>query len=142
MQWYVNVVLLAAAGVLGWAALEFVARPFRQFFDLRRQLRQQLFTLANIPQPKPRETAVTSQAIREYDEELKIAREAQRILRDLGSQMSSFYENEFFACNMIKYLGFDAIVAGRSLIGLSNTYVRYGVDRANFHRKIENALRF
>jgi hypothetical protein len=142
MQWYVIVVSLAATGVLGWAALEFVVRPIRGFLDLRRQLRQQLLYLANIPPPKPRETVVTSKAIREYGEGLKAAREAQRILRDLGSQMSSFYENEFFACNMIKHLGFDAIVAGRSLIGLSNTYDRYGVDRANFHRKIENALRF
>src|SRR5476651_984709 len=98
MQWYVNVVSLAATGILGWAGLEFVGRPIRQFFDLRRQLRQQLLTLANIVPPKPRDTVVTSKAIREYDEGLRTARKAQRILRDLASQLLSFDENEFFAC--------------------------------------------
>ena len=46
MQWYVNLVTIAAAGVLGWIVLEFLAKPIRAFFALRDQVRAQLLLLA------------------------------------------------------------------------------------------------
>ena len=141
MQWYVILVTAAGTGALGWFALEFLGRPIRAFFDLRLQVRQQLLFLANVALPKPREAVFTSREIQEYDVALKSVREAQRILRDLGSQMLAFGESEPAACKAIAPLGYDPIAAGRSLIGLSNTYDRYGVDRADFRNKIEKALR-
>ena len=35
-------------GAMGWVALEFVGRPIRSFFDLRRETRRQMFFLANV----------------------------------------------------------------------------------------------
>jgi hypothetical protein len=69
-------------------------------------------------------------------------REAQRILRDLGSHLLAFGESETAACIAIKPFGFDPSVAGRNLVGLSNTLDRYGADRATFRKNVEKALRF
>jgi hypothetical protein len=141
MQWYVNLVTIAAAGVLGWIVLEFLAKPIRAFFALRDQVRAQLLLLANAAPPKPRETISTSLEIQQYDAALKAGREAQRILRDLGSQMLAFSESEIAACNGIATFGFDAVAAGRGLIALSHTYYHNMTDRADFSSKIEEALR-
>jgi hypothetical protein len=142
MQWYINLVTIAGAGALGWIVLEFLGKPVRAFFDLRDQVRARLLLLANVAPPKPRETISTSLEIQQYDTALKAGREAQRILRDLGSQMLAFSESEIAACNAIATLGFDAVAAGRGLIALSNTYYRNRTDRADFSSKIEEAVRF
>src|SRR5260221_815220 len=142
MEWYVNPVTIAGAGALGWIVLEFLGKPIGAFFDLRDQVRAQLLLLANVAPPKPRETISTSPQIHQYGVALKAGREAHRILRDLGSQMLAFSENEIAACNGITTFGFDAVAAGLGLIALSNTYYRNRTDRADFSSKIEEALRF
>jgi hypothetical protein len=142
MQWYVNLLTVAATGGFGWFALQFLGRPIRNFFDLRRSVRHQMLFLANVPAPQPRETCVTFEQIQRYDIDLKNVREAQRILRDLGAHMLAFGESETAACIAIKPFGFDPTVAGRNLIGLSNTLDRYGADRAALRKNVEEALRF
>src|SRR5258707_8917903 len=104
---------------------------------IRRPPRSTLFpytTLfrSNVAPPKPRETISTSLEIQQYDMALKAGREAQRILRDRGSQMLAFSENEIAACNGIATFGFDAVAAGRGFIALSNTYHRIRTDRPGF----------
>ncbi len=142
MEWYVNLVTIAGAGALGWIVLEFLGKPIGAFFDLRDQVRAQLLLLANVAPPKPRETISTSPQIHQYGVALKAGREAHRILRDLGSQMLAFSENEIAACNGVAPFGFDPVAAGSDLIALSNTYDRYWAGRADFGNKIEKALRF
>src|SRR6266446_2771136 len=142
MQWYLSLVTIAGAGALGWIVLEFFGKPVRAFFALRDQVRSQLLLMANVAPPKPRETISTSLEIQQYDVAVKAGREAQRILRDLGSQMLAFSESEIAACNGIATFGFDAVAAGRGLIALSNTCYRNRTDRADFSSKIEKALRF
>ena len=142
MQWYVYLLTIAATGAFVWFALEFVGPPIRNFFDLRRSVRDQMQLLGNVPAPQPRETCVTSEQIRRYDIELKNVREAQRILRDLGSRLLAFGESETAACIAIKPFGFDPSIAGHNLTGLSNSLDRYGADRAAFRKNVEKALRF
>jgi hypothetical protein len=142
MQWYVILVSVATIGAFGWFALELIGRPIRSFFDLRRSVRHQMLFLANVAAPQPRETCVTSELIRQYDTDLKNAREAQRILRDLAAQMLAFAESERAACIVLRPFGFDPSSAGSGLIGLSNTLDRHGTDRASFRRNVERALRF
>src|SRR5258708_9941483 len=72
MQWYVNLVTIAAAGVLGWIVLELLAKPIRAFFALRDRVRAQLLLLANVAPPKPRETISTSLEIQQYDVAVKL----------------------------------------------------------------------
>jgi hypothetical protein len=141
MQWYVNLITVAATGAFGWFALEFVGRPIRKFFDLRQLVRHQMH-LANVAVPQPRETCVSSAQIQQYDTDLKVAREAQRILHDFGSQMLAFSESETAACIAIRPFGFDPSAAGRYLIDISNVLDHHGTDRADFRKNVETALRF
>ena len=141
MQWYVIFISVATIGAFGWFAFELVGRPVRKFFDLRRIVRQQMLSLADVPTPQARETCVTSEQIRQYDKDLKNAREAQRILRDLASQMRAFGESETAARIAIRPFGFDPSSAGNGLIKLSNALDRHGPDRARFHENVETALR-
>jgi hypothetical protein len=142
MQWYVIFLSLATAGALAWLALELVGRPVRKFFDLRRSVRQHMLSLADVSTPQARETCVTSEQIRQYDRDLKKAREAQRVLRDLAAQMLAFAESERAACIVIRPFGFDASAAGRGLTRLANALDRHGPERARFHGDVETALRF
>src|SRR5437899_3216530 len=82
------------AGAFGWIVLEFLGTPVRAFRD---QVRAQLLLLTNVGSPKPRETISTSLEIQQYDVALKAGREAQRILREMGSQMLAFSESEIAA---------------------------------------------
>ena len=142
MQWYVIFISVATTGAFAWFALELVGRPVRKFFDLRRSVQHQLVALADVPTPQARETCVTSEQIRQYDRDLKKAREAQGILRDLASQMLAFAESERAACIAIRPLGFDPSSAGSSLIKLAHALDRHGPERASFHKNVERSLRF
>jgi hypothetical protein len=141
MQWYVILISVATIGAFGWFGLELIGRPVRSFFDLRRTVHHQMLSLANVPTPQARETCVTSEQIRQYDKDLKNAREAQRVLRDLASQMLAFAESERAACIAIRPFGLDPSAAGNGLIGLSKTLDRHGPDRARLHKIVETALR-
>lgn len=101
-----------------------------------------MLLLANVSPPKPRETVPTFQEIQEYDAALKSVREGQRILRVLGTQILAFGESEFAARLMIVQLGFDPVAAGRGLIGLANTFDRYGADRADFATQSKRLFAF
>jgi hypothetical protein len=142
MQWYVIFISVATTGAFAWFALELVGRPVRKFFDLRRSVRVQMLVLADVPSPQARETCVTSEQIRQYDRDLKNAREAQGVLRDLASQMLAFAESERAACIAIRPFGFDPSSAGSGLIKLANALDRHGPERAKSHRAVETALRF
>lgn len=142
MFWYVIFISVATAGALAWFALELVGRPVRKFFDLRRSVHDHMLSLADVPTPQARETCVTSEQIRRYDLDLKKAREAQRILRELASQMVAFAANERAASFAIRLFGFDASAAGGALMKLADALDRHGPQRASAHRSVEAALRF
>jgi hypothetical protein len=141
MQWYVFLITITATAVLGWVGLEVLGRPIRAFLDLRRKVLDQMRVLGNISLPKPRETAVSSREIREYDQAVRNVRQAQRIFRDLGSRMLAFGENEPAARNVVGAMGFNLVEAGRGLIWLSAAYSLPGTDRAGLRTLIERALR-
>ena len=48
MQWYVYLLTVATTGAFGWFALEFLGRPIRNFFDMRRSVRDQMLLLGNV----------------------------------------------------------------------------------------------
>jgi hypothetical protein len=140
MQWYVYLTTILAAAVLGWVALDLLGRPIRTLFDLRREVLEQLFVLGNISLPKPRETAISSREIREYDHAVRNAREAQRTFRDLGSRLLAFAENEPAIRNTLAAIGLNLVAAGNGLIALSVAYSRHNTNRAGFRNQIEKAL--
>jgi hypothetical protein len=141
MQWYVDLTTILATAVLGWFAFELLGRPIRTFVNLRRKVSEQIILLGNISLPKPRELAISSREISEYDQAVRNVREAQRTFRDLGSQLLAFGENEPAACNALAAMGANSVAAGRDLMELSAAYSQPTIDRAKLCNQIETALR-
>jgi hypothetical protein len=133
-----SVVLL---GAIGWFALEFVGRPIRSFFDLRRETRRQMFFLANVPPVKFVDDHIRA-AEPEHQRSIAAIRNVEKTFRDLGTQLIAFGESEWPASRLIKLAGFDAIAAGRALIGFSNNANAYGAEKADFRMRVGEALRF
>lgn len=141
MQWYVYLTTIAATAALGLFGFELLGRPIRAFFALRRRILTQMLALKNIPLPKPRELAISSREIREYDRAVAGVRTAQRIFRNLGFQLLAFGENEPATSNALGLLGLNLVAAGTGLIRLSEAYSRPGTDRAGLRNQVKKALR-
>ena len=141
MQWYVYLTTISATAVLAWVVLELLGRPILALLDLRRKVFEQMLVLRNISLPKPRETAVSSRDIHEYDQATRNVREAQRIFSELGSELLAFSENETAASKAVAVLGLNLVAAGSGLVRLSVAYSRRDTDRAGLCNQIEKALR-
>lgn len=141
MESYVYLTTILATVFLSWVLLELLGRPIRALFELRRKVLEQLLVRGNIPLPKPRETAVSSREIHEYDQAMRNAREAQRVFSELGSRLLSFSENEPGACKAVAAFGLNPLVAGSGLVRLSAAYSRPDTDRRVLCNQIEKALR-
>jgi hypothetical protein len=135
----VGTVLLAAIGAaLGWIILEFVGRPVRQFFDLRREIRRQIIFLENLDSVGLAPADITPQVFDEYCKKLS---KAATTLRDLGSQAIAFDQTEWLAARVVRLLGLMPMQAGRGLIGLANSLENSTETEA--HRTIvHHSLRF
>jgi len=140
MQWYVFLIAILASVLVTWVTLEVLSRPIRALIDLRRKALQQIVTFGSLSLPKPRETAVCSREIREYDQAITNVREAQRILHDLGSQLLAFSENEPAIRIAVGLFGLNIVAAGGTLIDLSESYSKPGADRARLRSEIREAL--
>jgi hypothetical protein len=141
MQWYVYLTTIAATAILGLFGYELLGRPIRVFFALRRKILAQMVVFKKIPLPKPRELAISSLEIREYDQAVAGVRTAQRIFRNLGFQLLAFGENEPATTNGLALLGLNLAAAGSGLIKLSEAYSRPDTDRADLSNQIKKALR-
>jgi hypothetical protein len=141
MQWYVYLMTISGAVVFSWYSLILFGRPIRILLYLRREVLEQLVALANISTPKPRETAVTSREIREYEEVMRKLREADRIFRDLGSQLLAFGESESVICAATRLFSVDILAAGHGLNQLADAFSQPGLERSGLRRGVENALR-
>jgi hypothetical protein len=132
---------MSAAVVFSWCSLVLFGRPVRVLLYLRREVLKQLVALGTISTPKPREMAVTSRDIREYDEVMRKLREAQRLFHDLGSQLLAFRESEPTVCAAIRLFGVDILAAGHGLNHLAEAYSQPGLERSSLRDGVENALR-
>lgn len=141
MQWYVSIVTISAAGTLGWITLGLLVLPIRALLELRRNVLEQMRALENFTLPKPRELAVSSWEIIEYDRAVRNVREAQRTLRELGYQLLAFFENEPAAYSALAAAGLNAAEAGNRLIELSVSYSQLQIGRVDLGRRIKKALR-
>jgi hypothetical protein len=126
--------------VIGALITDFVRMPYRQFFTLRTEIRQEMVRLANVPVPD------ASWKVPTYSEEtlekmLRPIREAQTALRTLGARMKAFAETESIAANIVRHRNYDPLSAGHGLIGLSNSVAVHGPERAAHRASINKALR-
>lgn len=136
---FVAIIGLVAAAV-GWIATEFFARPIRNFFTLRTEIRHEMLRLENVGAPHPDWTypKFTEEAIEKLNQPSK---EAQAIFRTLGTKLKAFDETEWPANTGVRILGFDPIAAAGGLIGLSNCYGTYGRERASHRETVRRGLR-
>ncbi|SHN82590.1 hypothetical protein [Bradyrhizobium erythrophlei] len=94
MQWYVYLIAIPVAAFLGQLTIELLGRPVQTMWSLRQQAREWMFAFRDTPLPGPRELAVSSRQIREYDQTMQNLRHAQRTFADLGAQLFAFSETE------------------------------------------------
>src|ERR1700743_2092053 len=122
MQWYVYLILIATTAFLGQVIIELVSRPVRAIFHLRRKALDVLRASAKISLPKPRELAISSREIRDYDRAVRNVRQAQRIFFSLGTQLLAFGENEPTIRIAMALFGLNVVVAGAEACGLSKIF--------------------
>jgi hypothetical protein len=136
-----------AAGVIGWLVLEFVGRPFRNFFDLRGEVIRTLTEFANLKarwKPARDDSGAESGDMEEMDmsqtELLRLTKAAAEI-RTLAARMRAFAVNETFGLYAAKLLRYDPIGASSALIGLSNSLEFYGEQKSMHRKALLKALR-
>lgn len=136
--WGFLVGLVGAASA--WLLTEFLGRPFRQFFDMRREVSSSLVRFGNV-MAHSRLDGDKRQLIelaRPEDERLT---EAQEMFRRLGGEMRGFANAEYFANRVVTWFGYDAQEISTALIGYSNEISTYGANRALYHDRVEKLLR-
>src|SRR5579871_2787125 len=94
MQWYVYLITILAVAFMSQVLLEFIVRPIATALRLRRGAIKRLLALRDIELPKPRELAVSSQQIREYDWAARNVLAAQHTFGEIGIKLLAFGENE------------------------------------------------
>jgi hypothetical protein len=140
MQWYVYPLATFATVFLGFSFFELVGRPIRSLFLLWSEARAQLAFFESMTLPRPRELAISSQAIHEYDLAMRNLRQAERIFHDLGSQLLGLGESEPTLRILLAFFGFNIARAGRALIDLSQAYAAAKVDSKEVRRAIGRAI--
>jgi hypothetical protein len=139
VQWYVYLISIPAAVVLGQAALAFISRPIRTAFCLRREALERMLLFRGMSLPKRRDLAISSQDIRAYDQAVRILQSAERTFADLGARFLALSESEP-AVRSLTLLGLDMVEAGDALINLSNVYATAKIDSAQLRHEIDRAL--
>jgi hypothetical protein len=124
---------------LGQVAVELMGRPVQTIFRLRRQVLERLLAFRDMKLPRPRETAVSSQQIREHSWAAQNVRQAQRTFLDLGGQLVAFNETEPTICSLVTFCGIDIVLAGNELINLAHVYAAAKSDSGKARRAIEEA---
>jgi hypothetical protein len=131
-----NVLGALALGALGWVSLEFVGRPVRGFYDLRRKIKTQMLRFENL-QPSLRDDGIAGETPTQA-----AFRKARTTLADLSDELISFGQSEWLAAYFVRRLGFDPVTAGRRLAVLAEELGTLHEDRAANYRAVDKALRF
>ena len=124
----INVLGALALGAIGWLTLEFLGRPLRTFFDLRRRAREQMLRLEDAKARTPFALLENDDWSRPHQPEREFAESAITALRGLSAELTAFGDSEWLADLVLRRIGFQPALAGRSLNDL--TLGRYGARRA------------
>jgi hypothetical protein len=141
-SWAMPVVLGVFGAVIGWVGLEFVGKPFRAFFDIKKDCLEVLTLYGNVG---AREIHIRDDHLRPIDLRI-VAREtrlqeAEAAFRKFGSRLQAFANTETLADFALRRLGYQPLEAGRGFIGLSNTLGEHGQARNDNRKLIERSLK-
>jgi len=140
MQWYVYLITISATAFLGQVAFQLINRPIRAVFRLRRKALERMLAFRNISLPKPRELAISSREIREYDRAVRNTKVAQLTFFDLGTKLLALSENEPTLRIVMASFGLNISVAAHELINLSEVYAIAKTGSKELRHEIEQAL--
>jgi hypothetical protein len=140
MQWYVYLMTVSALAFWGQIAVELISRPIRTIFRLRRRALEWMLAFCKTSLPQPRELAMSSAQIREYNQAVRNVAEAQRVFRDLGVQLIAIGESEPAVRTLVGLIGLNIDRAGEKLIALSDLYAKATTDSGELRREIASAI--
>jgi hypothetical protein len=129
-------------GGVGWLVTSFVGGPFRQFFDLRREVIHKSVLYANVSAAEKENPNGSIEPVEISEGEIKRLREAIDTFRDLAARMRALALNEPLAVGLVKLWGYDPMEASTRLLGVSNTLDKYGRNRSDAKEALERALQF
>ena len=137
-----TVVWGAAGAVIAWVGLEFVGKPFRAFFDIKKDCLEVLTLYGNVG---AREIHIHDDHHQPIDPRI-VAREtrlqeAEAAFRKFGSRLQAFANTETLAVFALRRLGYQPLDARRGFIWLSNTIGEYGQARNDNRNLIERSLK-
>jgi len=139
MQWCVYLIAFPAIYFLGQVTLELIGRPVQTILRLRHHALERMLAFRTMRLPGPRELAVSSRQIREYDQAARNVRHAQHTFADLGAQLLALGESEPTVCALMALCGLDTVRAGHELIHLAEVYAGAKIDNDEFRHAIEQA---
>jgi hypothetical protein len=120
-----SLIVGAIGAILCWVALEFVGKPFRKFFDLKRDGLEALNLYANVLVDRQEVVLIDDDGLMGWNRPEtapeKRLREAREAFRLHGSRFLAFASTEGLAVSALKLFGFAPEQAGRGFVGLSNT---------------------
>jgi len=117
-------------GAVGWVALEFVGRPVRRFFDLRREAKALMLQCEDAPD------FIT------YDIAPKSVTDGKASLKKVANEIIALGQSEWLASFFVELLGFDAVTAGTRLATLASELGTIKEDRAENYKVVDEALKF
>jgi hypothetical protein len=141
MQWYVYLIAISTTALLGRIAVEILSRPTRTVLRLRRIALERMLYFGKRSLPRPRELAISSREIHEYDQAVRNVKEAQHTFGTLGTQLLALGESEPAVRILMALFGLNIVLAGQELINLSEVYATAKTDSDELRHAIETPLR-
>jgi hypothetical protein len=132
----------AFGAAFAWVLLEFVGKPFRTFFDIKKECLEVLTLYGNVG---ARGVYLHDDHLRPIDPQIlakeRRLQEAEAAFRKCGSKLQAFANTETLAVIAMRRLGYYPLEAGRGFIGLSNTVSEHGQARSDNRTLIERSLK-
>jgi hypothetical protein len=141
-----SLIVGAVGAGIGWALMEFLARPIRRFYDLRGETIRKVSSYSNLPARYDERHLADGSVVRSEDVTLSQADlakldDARSDLRDLAAQMRGFAFNETMAKQALVMLGYDPQRASEGLFGIANTVDTTGDTRISNKKIVTETLR-
>jgi hypothetical protein len=127
-------------GVGAWFLTDYVAKPLRRFYDLRREVSRCLVVFGNVGA----RSAIDQSGARKKlelsaDEDARLV-DAQNTFRGLAGDMRAFANVDFLANWLVTRLGYDADKIASALIALEGELPTKGKPRADARERVQKLL--
>ena len=129
-------------GVGAWFFTDYITKPLRRFFDLRREVNRCLVYYGNVQARAKWTDDYTRRDPTDIspEEDVRLT-EAQNAFRNLGAEMRAFANGDRLASRLVRGFGYNADKIAGALIAYSNEISTYGKLRFDAHGRLEKLLR-